>query len=197
MDWPLSEGEEILWEGQPDGGLSLSTVRHIALPVALVWGVSGVIGAISWAMMDLPGTIWVVVITAAFIALQVIGIALWNRRGRRKLRYAVTNTRIWVHKTGDYFSPTAYTLYDVDAVKVETPPGSVVFGYTMGSFSSGGRTYSNPDTKRLQMIENPERVADLVRVTARLHAGNKPEEFAGSVTGRLFSEFPKLDEDKT
>ena len=101
FDWTpyLASGEEVLWQGQPDSGLVLFLTGSdlFLVPFAsLFWLASPLIVAASLTSQDAEGLpplgMWL--FPMIWIAYFMPGRAIFDRRKRKALRYAITRSRV-------------------------------------------------------------------------------------------------------
>ncbi|ROU02562.1 hypothetical protein [Histidinibacterium lentulum] len=193
-DWPLLPGEALLWEGRPAQGLALRPVRPVTTPLILVWGIIGLALLLLWAGLGLPGSGWIALGLAGFLAAQVWAVAAWNAAGRRRCRYAVTDRRVLIDRGG--VRPLEILPLDPGAVRLDPgPPDCVILGRGPLSFATGhGGRQTTWQEYRLDMIGEGARVAELVRAAARANAPLRPDGWRWSVLpGPVSATAPRPD----
>lgn len=181
IDWPLEEGETVLWEGMPSGAFTLAPVRGTVRQVALVLGGCGVLMSVLFVAIDPvmmgPGLLG----TAIFVGLIVGLIGLFNQRRRKREAYGVTDRRALVANLSAPGYGKAFVPYDPGTIEIRPgPKPSVLVGRGPLIFrgEAGGEMLTHHDYV-LEMIDDAERVADLLRAAAERNAPLRPDPIKG------------------
>lgn len=184
--WPLEPGERIRWEGRPAAGFSLAPVAGTVKQIVLVWGIgAGAAGAFAVfaGATEIAGPL--VLGLAAFIALQVVLIGWWNMRSRTNTDYAVTDRRVLKRNRKHPAHGQSITPYDpaTVAIRPTAPPGILIGRGPLLFHGEAGGTMATLEDFCLDLVDNAEQVAELVRDAARRNAPDQPEPVRGlSVT---------------
>lgn len=186
--WPLEPGEQLRWEGRPDPGFSLAPVANTVWQLVLVWSGCAVLavvimafaGATEFAGLMLAGF-------AVFIALQVLIVGWWNMRARGNADYAVTDRRVLIRNRRHPAFGRAITPFDPEMVTLRptSPPGVLIGKGPLLFSGEAGGTMATAQDFCLDMVEEAEHVAQLVREAARGNAPDTPDPVHGiAVTAR-------------
>jgi len=170
----LTRGEKLIWWGQPQRGLLVTSSDWLLVPFSLVWGGF----AIFWEAGVLRVGHWPETYLMAVFGLPFVLIGLYLIFGRfivdawmrDRTGYALTDKRILILRTGPFAKFSAINLDQLpDATLSETSGGrgTIRFGTTgifrgRGNASWGGWTPS-VDATQFIGIEDARRVFDRIQ----------------------------------
>ena len=179
--WPLEDGEELLWEGRPSTGFSLEPVRGTVTQIGWLFaGLTVLMGGLT-AFIEpgfVGGTVLIMALSGGLIVL-LIG---WGNRSRRKgHEYAVTDRRALIRYLKTPLYGRAFIPYDPEGVQVR--PGAVPSvlvgrGPLVFSGEAGGNMLTFQDFV-LEMVDEAEGLADLLRKAAARNAPDRPDPVQG------------------
>ena len=179
--WPLEDGEELRWEGRPAQDFSLDPVKWTVTQIIwLFLGLTVLMGGLT-AFIEPRFVGGTVLTTAGLGALIVLFVGLGNRSRRRGHDYAVTNRRALIRYRKKPKYGRAFIPFDPDAVEVR--PGAVPSvlvgrGALVFSGEAGGNMLTHQDFV-LEMVEDADHVADLLRQAAATNTPDRPDPVQG------------------
>lgn len=182
--WPLEAGEPLLWEGRPSGAFSLThfPLRRTAGSLAAVIGGIGVAMTLVMGAVEPALAVYFLAGSAALLAVALGLLGLANRSRRRGLDYAVTDRRALLRYRRAVGYGQALWPYDPDVVAVRAegrmPSVLVGRGPVLWSGEAGGTMVTAQDYA-LEMIDEAETVADLLRAAAARNAPDRPAPVRG------------------
>jgi hypothetical protein len=177
----LSPGEQVLWSGQPRGGIRMRAIDAFVIPFSILW--CGF--AIFWEVMALtasskaPGPLAIIfpVFGVPFVLIglyMVFGRFIVEAKARERTFYGVTNERIII-VSGLFSRRTKSlnlrTLTDISLTERADGSGSVSFGPS-NPFSQWFPVASWPGAGQFvipsfDLIDRAREVYDLLRKTQR------------------------------
>jgi hypothetical protein len=167
----LLEGEEILWKGQPGTGILLTPRDGFLIPFSLLWGGFAVFWETSvLRQRDAPAFFALFGIPFVLIGLYLIfGRFLFDALIRRNMRYAVTNRRVLIKRSGIFSKFTAIDLErlpSADLLEGSNGRGTIRFGQSAPVWLQGnmsGWTPSLDSTPQFLDIDNVRAVFDRIQ----------------------------------
>ena len=177
----LDPGEQLLWSGQPRGGIRFRWQDWFLIPFSLVWG-GGMLFGFGAALVEgvrgldhtllFPGVILIPI--AAVVFYVVFGRFIVDAKGRERTYYGVTNERVVIIRgllRQQIKSLQLRALQEVSMSKRSDGSGTITFGQPpfFGGFAMGG---SWPGSGRFappsfEMIERAKEVYDIIRNAQR------------------------------
>ena len=166
----LLSGERILWSGRPGQGLILSSRDALLIPFSLFWCGFAVFWTVKAASTKASG--FFILWGAMFICIGrhlVFGrflVDLWVRRG---MRYAVTDQRVLIARSGPFGKFTAIGLRQLPDVNLDERTGgrgTIRFGPEVSVWQNrdtGGWTPALDPTPQFIAIDDVHRVFDLIQ----------------------------------
>ncbi len=177
VTWPLLEGERVLWTGRPGGGLVLTPRDAILVPFSLVWGGFALFWEATVLRTNAPFFFRLWGIPFVLIGFYLIlGRFMADAWLRARTRYALTNLRIFIVRTGPMNTITALALDRLPEVQVSQRAdgrGTLRFGsparvsLTGTGFGWGSWTPSLDPTPQFLAIDNAQDVFQQVQRAAR------------------------------
>jgi hypothetical protein len=170
----LMAGERIVWSGQPGGGV-IFTARDIFLvPFSLAWCGFAIFWEASVARSGAP--IFFMAWGAMFVCVGlglVFGRFAFDAWVRRDTRYAVTDRRVLIARSGLFRSFTAVNRDQLPQAQLSQRAngrGTIRFGAEMSMWGNRGFSSWSPaldSTPQFIAIEDAGRVFDLVQRPSR------------------------------
>lgn len=166
----LLSGERIVWSGDPGQGLILFPRDALLIPFSLVWCGFAVFWTVSANGMGAPGffDLW----GAMFICIGlyfVFGRFLVDAWVCRGMRYAVTDRRVLIARSGPFRKFTAIGLSqlpDIDLSERANGRGTIRFGQGGSMWGNWSMGLWNPvfdSTPQFIAIDDAHRVFDLIQ----------------------------------
>ena len=170
----LLDGERIAWSGRPGQGMILTSRDWFLIPFSLVW--CGFV--IFWEAMVLqskaPGlfALWGIpfIFAGVYVTIGRFAVDAWLRR---HTRYALTNRRILIVRSGAFGKVTSVGLDRVPDMQVSERPdgrGTIRFGQQVPYWAwngLGGLTPSLDPTPQFIGIDDVQSVFDRIQGAAR------------------------------
>ncbi|GEM_PF-2348417 len=178
-DWPLVDGEQIIWEGRPRADLHFGVDTYVTAIFGLVV-IAACIG-IGWIIKSVNGNaIWPFTLFGIAIAALIVLIFPWlDQRQRRVTRYALTNRRAFINNPRNRQTiaqdKDGWVVDDPDAIILKSGPPDTVFFASKKVWDTSGslRIASYVDIGFLR-IEDGRHVFELLQNVAR--ANHQPDQ---------------------
>jgi len=174
---PLLDGEKVLWSGRPGQGLLFSARDALLIPFSLLWGGFAVFWEASVMRTSAPVffRLWGVpfVLVGLYLVAGRFVVDAWLRS---KTRYAVTNRRVLIARSGSFSRFTAVSLDrlpDLQLSEGANGRGTIRFGQAAPYWGRGGFagwTSALDPTPQFLAIESAQSVFDQIQRASRRNA---------------------------
>lgn len=169
----LLSGERVLWDGEPYNGLMSRPIEAFLIPFSLLWGGFAVfwnvqvwstgqdVAALPFKLFGLPFLIGGLYVT--------FGRFLLDMQIRRRLRYAVTDRRILIYRSGRSSTSKSIDIKRLPAIELDERAdgsGTIRFGPAMSLFGGGSFGIWQPTfdaTPQFLRIPNVRFVYELIQ----------------------------------
>jgi hypothetical protein len=173
----LLPGEKIVWSGRPTQGLLLTGQDWLLIPFSLLWGGFAVFwetSVLAQTQAPLMMKLWGIPFVLAGLFF-IAGRFLLDAWVRRRTRYAVTNRRILIARSGIFGKFIALSLErlpDASLSQRTNGSGTIRFGQQASRWGSSfsGWIPSLDPTPQFIGVENAQSVFDQVQLAARSSA---------------------------
>lgn len=169
----LLQGERIVWSGQPAGGLRFVARDGLLVPFSLLWGGFAVFWESRVFASNGPPFFLLWGVPFLLIGLYlVVGRFFVDAWVRARTRYAITNQRILIVRTGAFGKVTSISLDRLPDMQLSERPGgsgTIRFG-APAPYWAGGWAIWTPaldPVSQFIAIENAQRVFDQIQRAGR------------------------------
>ena len=169
----LLDGEKIIWSGQPGHGLILTSRDALLIPFSLVWGGFAIFWEATVWHRKAPGLFRLWGVPFVLVGLYfIVGRFVLDAWLRSKSRYAVTNERLLILRSGPFAIFATLNLNrvpDVQMTEQANGRGTIRFGQVASSFGRGFGSWSPAldPTPQFLSIDNVQSVFNEIQQAIR------------------------------